>query len=1473
MDDALTLTVLFIEDVEDDVLWVLRELRGSGLVPTWQRVQTAEELKAALENQTWDVIISDYQLPCFSTLAALAIVKSSNQDIPFIVVSDTLGEDPVVEMMRAGVHDYVMKCHLARLPESIRREVQEAQARAYRRQTESELKRTQERLQLAIAGSGVGLWDWYIQTGNLIINEQWAQMLGYHLANLAPTTIDTWSSLVHPEDLAQYYAGLENHFRGELEFYECEVRVRHRSGEWVWVLDRGKVVEWNAAGQPVRMTGTHMDITQRKRAEAALQVLVQGTAAVTGENFFPELVRHISQALEIPHVAVTEVQDAGLRLLAFWSDGQLQPNVLWPYEAIPCCSQALQAGYSYYPSNVQAHCSDSTLFAALNAQSNMSIALYNAAGEAIGTLCLISDRPLANLDWLEPLLRTFASRASAELERMQTAYALEALNTELEHRATQRAVELQASQHFSERIADTIPHILYIYDLQAQRNIYTNREISQLLGYTPEEVQVMGTPMLAKIAHPDDLPAIANHHAHLVNAAEDDILTLEYRLRDHQGNWHWFISRDVVFSRDRNNTPTHILGSTVEITDRKQTEERLRKSEARYRALMDGASDAILLADLEGNLLEVNRRAEELLGYPRAELTRMHITHIYYPPAERESIQLAFQNTVAGHLRQPLEVNVLSCHGEVIPVGITGTFIEVDGTIIVQSIFRDIRDRKAIETSLKLTQERTQATLRALPDMVFRVDREGQYLDFFASEKFAFLTNPKTAIGKTFHETLPQEIAQAHYYSLQQALKTQMVQVREQQVQINGNFYYEEVRVAPCGNDEAVFFIRDITHRRQAEIQLKTSEAQLSALFASISDSIVVYDKEGRCLKVAPCSAHLYLSPDQLLGSTFHETFPPHLADYLLGKVHECLNKQATVKADYSLQIPQKLVHLSANISPFSENAVVIVSRDISDRKAYEAQLKKTNAELARATRLKDEFLANMSHELRTPLNAILGMTEALQEDVFGPLNEQQKKSLTTIERSGRHLLELINDILDLAKIESARLELEFTDVSIRTLCDTSLSFVRQLAHKKQIHLSLQIPNSLTNRLIRVDERRICQVLINLLSNAIKFTPQRGQVTLNVQLDTTALHSDESPDGDSPYTLNISVIDTGIGIAPENLNKLFQSFVQIDSKLNRQYEGTGLGLALVKRITEMHGGRVIVESEVNQGSCFTVKLPLQALKSSITLQKLPSPNSFPIWKNGNRVLVIEDSQAAAEQIVRYLKEKNLEPIVQYSGKDVLARVLQLQPSVVVLDMQLPKQTGWEILTQLKAHPQTKATPVIVTSVLDERHRGLALGAVAYLIKPFSREQLHEVLCTLMQGTAKTSEPTTNTLLSPNEPSPLVLLVEDNEANRYSIGAYLEAKGYRLIFADNGHQAINQVQSDHPDIILMDIQMPDMDGLEATQRIRSLPDCASIPIIALTALAMPCDRDQCLAAGANVYLTKPVRLKEVVTAITTLLEGA
>jgi signal transduction histidine kinase/DNA-binding response OmpR family regulator len=526
-----------------------------------------------------------------------------------------------------------------------------------------------------------------------------------------------------------------------------------------------------------------------------------------------------------------------------------------------------------------------------------------------------------------------------------------------------------------------------------------------------------------------------------------------------------------------------------------------------------------------------------------------------------------------------------------------------------------------------------------------------------------------------------------------------------------------------------------------------------------------------------------------------------------------------------------------------------LLARRVAERTA---DLSLANAELARAARLKDEFLANMSHELRTPLTSILGRAELLSEGIYGPVVAHQMSALNGIIESGHHLLTLINDILDLAKIEAGRLTLERGPVEVDQLATMAVRMVAEIALVKQIGLASSVDDAV--RRVFADERRLKQILVNLLSNAVKFTPPGGRVGLEVR-------------GDSERQAVIfSVWDTGIGIAEDDLQRLFEPFVQISSDLGREASGTGLGLALVARFAQAHGGGVAVESTPGRGSRFSVTIPWDrgdgrppALTESALVGTPPAVR---------QVLVVEDSPTAAAQITRYLRGLGAAVEISGRGSGAVERAAELRPDLIILDLLLPDDDGWTVLRQLKADLRTRAIPVVLISVLDEPAQAERLGAAALLLKPIDQRALEQTLRRVLAG--REEPPAQRAMVVGHTlQRPRVLLAEDNEETIATLVDYLGATGYELLVARNGGEAVMRAQEECPEVILMDIQMPEVDGLEAIRRIRADASLARVPIVAVTALAMKGDRERCLAAGADDYLTKPVSLRALVGVIEAL----
>ncbi|WP_017303987.1 PAS domain S-box protein [Spirulina subsalsa] len=1324
-----------------------------------------------------------------------------------------------------------------------------------RQQAEAALAKLSQRLSIALSSAALGCWEWDIAQNCLTWDKRMYALYGVEsrVPPDDPSTVtvayEVWSKGVHPEDRQRTETLLQQALLGEAE-YNTEFRVVHPDGSLHYIRAYGVVLR-DAAGHPQSMIGVNLDVTDTHEAQRELQASETRFRQVFDSNVVGMMFTNFVGE-------ITEANDRFLAMLGYSRDDLHAGRLNWADLTPPEYQQQdVEAIYHLLTYNsidpfekVYLH-RDGHPVAVL-----LGVAMVcPAEGTCVCVVVDISDRKQAEIALQESQLRL-------EL-------ALESSNTGL-----------------------------WDWNMQTGE-LWFNKQWKTMLGYGEDELENQLREWESRV-HPDDLPQTYQEVEQHIKG-QTDVYRNEHRLRGKDGSYHWVLAQGRIVERDGVGNPLRFIGTHTDISDRKNNElerQKLLQELSSFKFALD-QSAIVVTTNLKGQILYINDRFESISGYSQPEIlgkTPQILNSKYHPPGffahlwttilngqvwrneicnrakngqiywvdatiipflnpqgqptqflsiqfditsrKQVELDLASSNSLLSTITHAQAQFITAANRLTIFEGLLESLLELthseygfigevlfqgDGTAHMEENFLKIRGvpylqthsitniawdaateqfyqnnyEKGMEfTNLKTlfgaviltgkpviaNQAPTDPRRGGIPKghppleaflgipffkgpeligMVGIANRPGGYNEGIIARLGPFLTTCSNLIeGYRMDRHRQKAEAMIAQQLRQRTVLGQIVQQIRESLNLQEILAITTQRVREILQGDRVIVFRFCDLGRTCIFEEAVAEDLPSLKYMNWEDEqwsseilqfywqgqprivpdvmndpltpcLLDYSRQGQIQSkiVAPILQEIH-NGERGNGEIDPWT-DPESGNKLWGLlvIHACHEKRIWQESEAELlqQIANQLAIAIRQSRLFEQ-----LQEELTERQQTQIQLTQRNEELIRATRLKDEFLANMSHELRTPLNAILGMTEGLQDGVFGSVNEGQRKALSTIERSGSHLLALINDILDLAKIESGQVELECAPTAIASLCQSSITFVKQQALKKHLHLSVNLPVNLPD--IVLDERRIRQVLINLLNNAVKFTPEGGRVTLEVTLPT--------PEQNSLPHLRFSVIDTGIGITPENLKKLFQPFIQIDSALNRQYQGTGLGLAVTKRIVELHGGQVGVSSEEGKGSCFMIDLPYQA-----SVVFAPQTNS----------------------------ESHFDP--------------------------------HDLATQ-----------------------------------------------------------------SPGKSSPLLLLAEDNEANISTISSYLMAKGYRIEVAKNGQEAIHQAVALSPDLILMDVQMPGMDGLEAMKRMREIPELATTPIIALTALAMDSDRDRCLQAGADEYLSKPVKLKQLTLTIQGLLKS-
>jgi two-component system, sensor histidine kinase and response regulator len=795
----------------------------------------------------------------------------------------------------------------------------------------------------------------------------------------------------------------------------------------------------------------------------------------------------------------------------------------------------------------------------------------------------------------------------------------------------------------------------------------------------------------------------------------------------------------------------------------------------------------------------------------------------------------------------------------------------------------ELSRRREAEQRLRDSEALHESLVENLPLNLFRKDLDGK-LTFGNQRYFNLLkSTPEELIGLTDYDLFPDALADKYTADDRRIIETREVyEDTESHAGADGSKLYVHVLKAPvydAANNvigvQGIFW--DVTDRHEAEAALEREQFLLTSLMQSIPDNIFFKDCDDRYLRINRAMAERFgLScPEDAVGKTAHDFFGEEYA----ARIRR--DEQAIIKNGKPVVGEEELVNwpngsqtwVSAIQMPIREDDGTIaglfgLSHDISDQKLAQQAMREARDAAEAASEAKSNFLANMSHEIRTPMNAIIGMTELVLDT---PLQPTQREYLSMVQESGESLLGVINDILDFSKIEAGRLELDPRPFSLRENVGDTLKSLAVRAHRGQIevacHIEPDVPEFLNG-----DAGRLRQVVINLVGNAIKFT-ETGEVVVDVSNCTTEFGAGPPQNTDSPpdefpadsLWLHFQVKDTGVGIAHDKLQRIFEAFEQADTTMTRRYEGTGLGLAISSRLVELMSGRIWVESELGKGSTFHFTVRFELAPEIFRTCRDESTASL----DGKRILVVDDNQTNCRILDEILRNWLTRPTIVNGATAAITALEEAQSAgrpfdLLLTDANMPEIDGFTLVKRLRARGDLTA-PVIMMLTSGGRPGDTALCTElkisSYLMKPIKQSELFDSIVEALNVTSATDESSSNGgVPRPHSRELNTLLAEDSTVNQRLAIALLEKWGHKVTVADTGKAAVETWQQGGFDVILMDIQMPEMDGHDATRAIRRLEAGTGqhTPIIAMTAHALKGDEEKCLSVGMDSYISKPIR---------------
>ncbi len=876
----------------------------------------------------------------------------------------------------------------------------------------------------------------------------------------------------------------------------------------------------------------------------------------------------------------------------------------------------------------------------------------------------------------------------------------------------------------------------------------------------------------------------------------------------------------------------------IEVRSHEKTEQALQISELKYRQLVESVTDIIFETDAQGNFIYINPVAVRTIGAPHERIIGTHFL-AFVRDDYRKKVGYFYQQQAKNRLADTyLEFPIVTPVGREIWVGQNLHLVTEAGEVVGgRGVARDVTARVKVEQDLSRERALFELFMENIPDHIYFKDLDSKFLRVNrAQATWLGLDNPQKAVGRTDADFFTDEHAAAARRDEQAVIRSGQPVIREAEKETwpGRRVTWAATAKFPLldaeGRVAGTFGIsRDVTDRKEAADRLRESEQRYRLLADNSNDIIWTMDMDFRFTYISPSVERLRgFTVEEAMAQSLEEALAPASVEVALNVFAEELLLEGTAGADplrsRILELEQtckdgSTIWSEANVAFLRDEnrraiGLIGATRDISDRKRMAIEIVRAKEAAEAASRAKSEFLANMSHELRTPLNSIIGFSEMLELQHFGALGDKQRQYVQRIYSSGHHLLQLINDILDLSKVEAGKMELELSRVEIPRLLETSLLMIKEKAAMRGVAVELQLDSSAAGLRLDADERKLKQILFNLLSNAVKFTNDNGSVAVEARR--------------VGHELIVAVADTGVGIAPANLERIFEEFVQIKGEGRRERQGAGLGLALTRKLVGMHGGLIWAESEgLGLGSRFTFTVPIRPAAGEPAeppfAEATPGPPRERPAASRQRqqplALVVEDDPNAAELLTQYLTDGGYSVAQAFDADEALRAAAKLRPDAITLDIQLGSKDGLQTLAELKMRAECRDIPVVIVSVTEKQQLAFALGAMAWLVKPVDKHQLLDVLETLRGFDGRAAK---------------VLIVDDDRAAVEMLATHVVARGFQALQAYDGRQGVDMALALQPDVMVLDLVLPKLNGFEVVAALQNHPVACEIPIIVFTA---------------------------------------